>query len=182
MLSALFVALFLLLIAPVKLGAAAGVGREGIRIRLGLMVWGLRWQGAIRLQQGRAVLLIRGRQVPLPPRKQGSPPAASTLRHLFFPDPAQSRRRGVRITRAELHLDVGSRDAAAAALLTGLLRAAACLIPGVRITARPRMGGLWAARALCIAESRLGILCVAYALALKAGKKEEKSWSIPSAA
>lgn len=178
----LFVALFALLISPVKIGAWACAGREGIRVRIGILIWGLRLQGDILFRQGKTELWFRGRQVPIPRRKKGRPSAAAILRHLFFPDRPLSRSLGVRVSRAEIRADIGSRDAAAAALLTGLLRAASRIIPGVHIDARPRMEGRWAVQALCIAESRLGILCVAYALALKAGKKEEKSWSIPSAA
>ena len=165
--------LFLLWITPVKAGALLRWDREGARCRLGILIWGIRRQWEIAPRKGALARLMRLRKKrrPAAPFFKGFSSAGGKL-----------LRRAVRLQRAEIDGEIGLHDAAASTLLCGSLQAAGGMIPGLRLSIRPRLDGRWALRGLCIAESRLGILCVALILALRAGKKEEKPWIIPSAA
>ena len=174
MLQCLLLILFLLLLAPVKAGAVLFADREGVRGKIGVMVWGVRLQAEVRLCPGGSEIRFRGK--PLPPlrRRKGTGP-------VFRGQGWGLLKRGVRVLRAEAACEIGFQDAAAAALLTGLVRAVSGFVPVLKLTARP--GPRFALAAKCIAESRLGILWAAYALRLWGrGRKEDKAWIIPSAA
>lgn len=171
--------IFLVLIAPVKAGALATVSKRGVRGAFGFMVWGVSVQGRFLLEAGKREIRIGSRPMKLPRKKSGRFSFSRLIRSGAW----KLLRRGVTIQRADAQMQLGLRDAAAAALLAGLAQALSGLLPGVRFRALPRLGGPWELRAKCIAETRLGILLAAFALtALFRGQKEEKTWIIPSAA
>lgn len=165
--------LFLIFITPVRAGALIRADQTGTRAKIGVMAWGVRRQWEIAGTPGAVGRILDARK---------KHPGGKGLLKGLFPARGGGLRRAVRLQRAEICAEIGLRDAAAAALLCSGLTAVGGMIPGLRLSVRPRLDGRWALRGLCIAESRLGILCVALILALRAGKKEEKPWIIPSAA
>lgn len=182
--AAVLIALFLLWITPVKAGVILRGDGKSVEIRLGIMVWGLRLTGRAIIGPGMRRLSLLGRQVPFPKRREKRPPMLSwilSLRRVMRRHPWL--RQGARMRKAEIQLELGLRDAAAAALLTGLIRALSGVVQGLVIRARPRLDGQWRVYAACIIEGRAGMIGLACALArLSNRKKEEKPWSIPSAA
>lgn len=182
--AAVLTMLFLLWITPVKAGAVVNWNGKCLRVKLGLMIWGVRLRGDARLENGQSELRLLGRRVTLPRRKKPRPGAIGFARALLRVYAAHPwLRQGGRILRAEAEIGLGIRDAARAALLCGLIRAVGSLIPRARFRACPRPDGQWSGRAMCIIEGRAGMLCLACALAyLACVQKEEKPWSIPSAA
>ena len=182
--AAVLTVLFLLWITPVKAGAAVRWDGKELRAELGLMIWGARLRGEARLGGGKSEWRLLGRKAALPRRRKPHPSALRFFRSLgrvYASHPWLKQ--GGRIERAEAEIGLGVKDAAAAALLCGLIRAAGGGSPRARIGACPRPDGKWSGRGLCIIEGRAGMLWLACALAYAACvQKEEKPWSIPSAA
>lgn len=182
--AAVLIALFFLWITPVKAGVILRGDGRGADIRLGITIWGVRLTGLASVGPGMRRLSLLGWQVPFPKRREkrlAVVPWILSLRRVMRRHPWL--RQGARMRKAEIQLELGLRDAAAAALLTGLMRALSGVVQGLVIRARPRLDGQWRVYAACIIEGRAGMIGLACALArLSNRKKEEKPWSIPSAA
>ncbi len=167
-------ALFLLFIAPVRVGVRIAWDENGLRGAVGLMVWGLREQadfstgrsasGALRLTAS-----FRGKNLRLPESKGNGKKMLQLLGLLLKSNGKDAAlRRLVKVRTLRVALRLGGGDAAALALGTGALRAAGGALPFLRFQCVPVLGGKTALRAVCIAESRLGILLVAGLLLKKA--------------
>jgi len=150
------VGLYLMWITPLRLSWALRLAQPPPAVRWALRVWGVQ----IALPHFRA-----RRRLPRSGLSLGA--LAPALRLL---------KRAVRIQRLEIHVLAGG-DAAAAAVVTGLLRAADGLVPRVRIRCAPAWGRAGALRAKCILDARLGTLWTAALLGAfllrRARKKEE---------
>lgn len=178
--------LYLLLIAPVRFGAAAawhgGCRAEGAAA---VLVWGIRVQVGFRLfrdETGKLRLFSDHRG-----RRQAAhdplPNALTLLKTLKRANVSRALlKKGVRLRALSAEAEVGGMDADAVALCTGLLRALDALLPGVRIQARPAFQGTGSLRVRGIAEARLGTLMAIGALSLMSlrRQKEEATWNIPS--
>lgn len=175
--------LFGLWITPLRLGAAVRLGDALPRAAWGVMVWGVPIRGRIGLKRdagGRLRLTSaspgRGRRLPMlrrPAVWAGRRFAAACSR------PGPGRRllkRGARLVLLDAEVRLGG-DAARAAVLTGLVRAAAALLPRARLHCFPVPGGRSALRARCIVDVRLGTLWTAalmgWLIRPRAGRKEE---------
>ncbi len=182
--------LFLMLIAPVRVGARLRWEGELPRLAVGAMVWGARLQidlKPVRSEGGRLRLAAQagGKRIALPKRKKKAAQGLKALWLLLRANGAGARlRRMVKVRALEGTLRLGGQDAAALALTAGFLRSAAAALPFAHVRVDPALGGRSAVYARCIAETRLGILMAAgllwYAQRRKAGRKEEKAWIIPS--
>ena len=182
------VALFLVLIAPVKAGAALVWNqRNALGIKLGVMIWGVPLQMQISLKRngkGEPYLERRfmGKARPLRPRgakgKSGikALKAIGGARALLF--------RLIPVKKAYAFIQLGGENAALSAVLCGMLQILNALIPGVEIACRPRYGGEWGIKALCIAQARLGTLIAVglpvYFKIKAASGKEKEPWIVPS--
>ena len=154
------------------------------------MIWGLRDQvdfTAARNAAGvmRLTAAFRGKNLPLPVRKGGAGRALRVLGLLLRSNGKDAAlRRAVRVDTLAVSLRLGLQDAAALALAAGFLRAAGGTVPGLRFRCRPALGGKSGLQAVCIAETRLGILWAAalrtFVRTHRAGRKEDKPWIIPS--
>lgn len=182
------IAVYLLLIAPVALEVRAELAGESSRCVFAVRVWGVGVQGMLypgRDAAGRLRLFssLAGR----PGRESGGHGGAAWrfIRALARADKARALlRRGVSLRRARIAGQIGGEDAALTALLTGLLGALCACVPALTGRLSPAFHGKTCVRLGCIAFSRLGILLAACALGavsfLRAGKKEDTPWSIPS--
>ena len=161
-------AVFLLLIAPVRAGVRVQWDENGLRGAAGLMVWGLREQADFSLARGAAGRLqltaaFHGKSLPLPQRKSRAGLGMKLLGLLLKSNGKNAALRGaVRVNTLNVALRLGGGDAAALALTAGTLRAVGSALPFLRFRCVPALGGKTAFRAVCIAESRLGILLVAW--------------------
>ena len=181
--------LYALLAAPVRAGAMVRAGGGPMTGAAGVMIWGFRLQ--IRLEGGRNAdgkpeirFFFRGRRLyPVRNRRPRELPRLLSLPKRLGPARTLLRR-GVRLRALEIAARIGGQDAARVALLTGLIRALSPAAPIVRVRCEPAFGGGSALRARCIADARLGTLLAACLLGgislLRAGRKEETSWIIPS--
>ena len=163
-------ALFILLISPVRAGVRVQWDEGGLRGAVGLMIWGLREQvdfstgrsdsGALRLAAS-----FRGKSLPLP-ESRGNGKKILQLLGLLLKSNGKNAdlRKLVRVNTLNVALRLGGGDAAALALGAGALRAAGNALPFLRFQCMPTLGGKTALRAVCIAEARLGILVVAWRL------------------
>ena len=163
-------ALFLLFITPVRAGIWVEWDGNRLRGAVGVTVWGIRGQAALTGRRGdggrlRIMAALGGRSVSLPSPHGKSGGAKKLLGLLRHRDAWTPLRRAVQVTRLEAAVRLGGGDAAALALLTGLLRAVGGLLPGLRLRCVPVLGGKSGLRAVCIAEARLGILCTAWLMA-----------------
>ena len=167
-------AVFLLLIAPVRAGVRVQWDENGPRGAVGLMVWGMREQADFSLKRGTAGQLrlnavFHGKSLPLPQRKNRVSFGMKLL-GLLLKSNGKKAAMGqlIRVNTLNVALHLGGGDAAALALGTGALRAIGSAVPRLRFRCVPALGGKTALRAVCIAESRLGILLVAWLLWKKA--------------
>ena len=179
------VLLFLLLIAPVHLGAAISWTGEGVQLRLGAQVWGLGMQGQVMRLGGRMALrLPGGRTVPLPQRRRARPSAAQLIQGWHKTKTARRVLAWGTKLRGGGRVWLGGENAALIAWWTGLLRCISGCLPQFAWHLEPRFdGGPSSFRGTCIIQSRLGILLAAWILGAAAlRKKEETPWTIPSAA
>ena len=183
-------AMFLLLITPVRLGAALRWEKGLPRAAVGVMVWGV--SGQVFLRSGRdekgklrLTASVFGKETPVTP---GKAKAGQGLRALWLSLRSNGRlsllRYTVKIRVFDVSVRLGIEDAARAALAVGLIRALASAVPRLRLRCVPALGGQTAASLRCIADARLGILLAAALLwrARRRGRKEEKPWIIPSGA
>lgn len=186
----LLAALYCLVITPLRLGVDVSLRSSLPRAAYGALIWGVRIAGRAQWQQdarghGHLQATIAGRPLPLQKKKRGRR-GSHWIKKLRPAVRARPIRRLIR-KNVQVHwavsLQIGG-DAAWAALLTGLIRAIAPLIPRADIRCHPIFGGSSALHAQCIVETRLGTLIAAGLLGwlscLWSGRKEEKSWSIPS--
>ena len=161
-------ALFILLISPVRAGVRIAWNENGLRGAVGLMIWGLRDQvdfstgrsasGTLRLR-----LSFRGKSLPLP-KSKGNGKKMLQLLGLMLKSNGNGAdlKKLVRVNTLNVVLRLGGGDAAALALGAGALRALGGALPGLRFRCVPVLDGQTALRAVCIAESRLGILVMAW--------------------
>ncbi|MBQ6256269.1 MAG: hypothetical protein IJQ62_05675 [Clostridia bacterium] len=161
-------AVFLLLIAPVRAGVRVRWDEKGLRGAVGLMVWGLREQADFTLARSAAGQLrlaaaFHGKSLPLPQRKNRAGLGMKLLGLLLKSNGKNAiLGRLVRVTTLRAFLRLGGQDAAALALTAGTLRAVGGALPLLRFQCVPVLGGKTALQAVCIAESRLGILLAAW--------------------
>ena len=161
-------AVFLLLIAPVRAGVRVQWDENGLRCAAGLMVWGLRQQADFSLARNAAGQLhltaaFHGKRLPLPQRKNRAGLGVKLLGLLLKANGKNAALgRLVRVNTLRAFLRLGGQDAAALALTAGTLRAVGGALPLLRFQCVPVLGGKTALRAVCIAESRLGILLAAW--------------------
>lgn len=147
----LMIVLYLIGITPLRLTAL--IRYPGDRpARVFLRAWGFRLPtgGGMRLSGGSAGL------------REALPVLRGLLRHST-------------LRRLEIRVRVGG-DAALAAVITGLVRGIAGLLPRAGIRCDPGFGETGALRAKCILEARLGILlaaALAGRFARKARRKKE---------
>ena len=174
-------ALFLLLISPVRLGAALSWAGGGFRLAAGILVWGVRVRGRLDGARGegdrlRLEAAVQGRPVALPQGKRGGAGALGRMLKrggLRFP-----WGHAARLYALEGTVFLGGDDAAALALAAGALRALLARYPKVKCF--PSFGGECRGEIRCIAESRLGMLLAAgLVLAYRSRReiKEEKHGS-----
>ena len=183
------IALFLLLIAPVQVGAALRWEGGFPRLLVGVMIWGLRVQTAISFSRDPAGHLLlnadfAGKPRPLPLHRSKGGHGLQALGLLLRSNERDRLLKdGIQIKTLDIFLQVGGPNAAFTALLTGALRALNPLLPRARIVCRPAFQGTTRLLARCIAQTRLGMLWIAWPrwrLRQKSRKKEETAWSIPS--
>ena len=160
--------LFLLLIAPVRAGVRLIWDEKGPRGAAGLMVWGLREQVDFSLERNaadnlRLTAAFHGKNLALPQRKNRAGLGIKLLGLLLKSNGKDAALgRLVRVNTLNVALRLGGGDAAALALGAGALRAVGRALPFPRFRCVPVLGGKTALHAVCIAESRLGILLVAW--------------------
>ncbi len=173
-------ALFLLFISPVRAGVRVRWDETGLRGAAGLMIWGLRDQvdfAAERNAAGvpRLTAAFRGKDLPLPEGKNKGNRLIRLLGLLLRSNGQNAVfRRVVRVNTLSFTLRLGLQDAAALALAAGLLRAAGGAASGLRFRCVPALGGKSGLQAVCIAETRLGILMGAWMLWGRAKSKNRK--------
>ena len=174
-------ALFLLLIAPVKAGVRLQWDENGLRGAVGLMVWGWREQAdfsAGRNPAGRWALTAayRGKNLPLPAEKGNAGTILKLVGLLLKSNgDGAALRKLVRVDTLDVALRLGGQDAAALALGAGFLRAVGGALPFLRFQCLPALGGKSGLRAVCIAEARLGILLAAALIWKKSKERKKKS-------
>lgn len=156
----LLIALYLVWITPLRLSSGLRLIAPGRRVRLRLQVWGV--GVPLRLPAHRK----KKRRLPGPSALRQALPALKLLL------------RGLHVRRLEVAVRAGG-DAAAAAVLTGLLRTLNGLWPRARLRCDPAFGGESALRARCILDARLGTIGTAALLGAfllwRARKKEERA-------
>ena len=175
--------LFLLLITPLRVGAAARWTGHAPTLTVGVTVWGVRAQTEIcfRRDEAGALLLTAGigkKAIPLrlPGENAGNGLKALALLLRSNADRAMLRN-AVRVSALDVFLQIGGQNAAFIALAAGFLQALNPLLPQANLVCRPSFGGETKAYLRCIAEARLGILLAAWLRWRKerrAGQKEEK--------
>ena len=177
--------LFLLLISPVRIGAALRWSGQLPTLVIGVMIWGVRVQTSIHAERDPAGTLLLTAALGKRPLHFGGKNADGSLQALaalFRSGSGRTALHGVvQVRKVELYLQIGGENAAFAALFTGLLRALNPLFPHAAIHCHPSFNGQTKVYARCIAETRLGILLAAWLRRRRRhGQKEEAAWSIPS--
>lgn len=180
--------LFLLFIAPIRIGAALRWTGGAPSLSVGVMIWGIRAQTSIRAERDTAGKLlltaaVGNRKLPLHPDRNNAGSGLKALALLLKSNTDRAAmRRLVQVRRLDVFLQIGGENAAFIALATGFLQALNPLLPQADIRCRPSFHGQTKVYARCIAEARLGILCVAWLRwrRRRAGQKEAAAWSIPS--
>ncbi len=137
----LLIVCYTLWITPLRLLSALGDGKPRFLLR----IWGI------------------GVHPPKRRRGLGIPGGAKALLPLL--PAARWLIRHIRIRQVAVSVQAGG-DAAAAALLTGFLRALGGLVPKAHIRCTPRFGDSGAWRAQCIADVRLGTIGTAALMGL----------------
>ncbi len=177
----LLIALYLLLITPLRLGVWLHCEGVSPGAAVGVRVWGApgRWRLTIgRGENGAPALLINGRAVRKTPQsRRKRKNARRVLYALLRADKARGLLlRGVQVELLTLRVQLGGGNAAAVALAAGALRAALCRVRRGDVRVTPAFGGGSALRGVCIVSARLGMLLVCCAAGLlayaRAGKKE----------
>lgn len=191
MIAGIFIFLYLLLITPLQLGAV--IGREDVfpRGAAGIMIWGIPYTVHFigrRDASGKFYLKTSPPGKRPDREKPFSPPSPGLLHFFRFLHASAAAwhmlKKGVRIKSGSLFIALGGENAALLACLTGILQAVFALSRRFSLHVYPLFQGKSRFRFRCIVETRLGTLLAAGLLgafhALKAGKKEEASWIIPS--
>lgn len=185
----LLIALYIILIAPVRAGVEARWAKGLPSLQAGVAVWGVRVRGSLHARRDKAGrLLLTGvlgkRPLPLRLGRGRSGTALKTLGLLLKSNQGRAALKGlVSVDRLDVFFQIGGSDAASAALLTGLLSALRPLLPSGNFRCRPSFGGETRAYVLCIAHARLGTLLAAWLrwrMRKGADRKEEKAWTIQS--
>ena len=181
--------LFLLFIAPIRIGAALRWTGGAPLLNVGVMIWGIRAQTSIRAERDTtgALLLtaaVGNRKLPLRPDRKN---AGNGLKALALLVKSNTKRAAlkklVRVRTLDVFLQIGGENAAFIALATGFLQALSPLAPKAKIVCRPSFHDNTKAYLRCIAEARLGILLAAWLRwrrTQQASQKEEQAWTIPS--
>lgn len=175
--------LYVVLIAPLRVGAKLGWEKGRLFLTVGVMVWGIRkafsfflekkeghWQGHFPLFPGKRR------------RKKGRDLLSLPLRLLAV---RKKMPVGIRLhafqARVQLHLPSAAQTAQACGLLSALL---SLLFPRGESRVLPAYTGPNSGTLLCILDFRLGTLCLAglYFLLHRPAnnQQEEKTWNIPS--
>lgn len=181
--------LFLLLIAPVQVGAALRWTGHIPCLTVGVMIWGVRAQMEIRARRNKAGMLLLTatmgkRNLTLRPGGKNAGNGLKALGLLLKSNGDKAMlKKAVQVRVLDAYLQIGGENAAFIAILTGFLQALNPLLPQANIVCRPSFHGSTKAYIRCIAEARLGILLAAWLRwrrTRRAGRKEEQAWSIPS--
>ena len=181
--------LFLLLIAPIQVGAALRWSGNMPSLMVGVMIWGIRAQTEIHAQRDEAGALlltaaVGKRSLTLHPVRRNAGNGLKTLALLVKSNTKRAAlKKLVRVRTLDVFLQIGGENAAFIALATGFLQALSPLAPKAKIVCRPSFHGDTKAYLRCIAEARLGILLAAWLRwrrTQQASQKEEQAWTIPS--
>ena len=185
----LFLGLFLLLIAPVRVGAALRYDHNKPALMVGLTVWGVRVQSKIEARRDTAGTLllnaaVGGKSLTLHPGGMNAGNGIKTLGLLLKSNGDRAAlRKTIQLQVLDAYLQIGGENAAFIALAAGFLQALNALLPRANIVCRPSFNGDTKAYIRCIAGTRLGILCLAWLRwrrRQRNSRKEETAWSIPS--
>lgn len=182
------IAAYLLLIAPIGLGLSVEIAGVESGCVAAVRVWGVRVQVRFRLGRdaaGRLRLLSSRAGRPERQTRGHGPALLRVLRAVAKGDKARLLlQKGISLRQLRIRAVIGGRDAARVARITGLFSALCACAPGLDASLRPDFQGKTRIHIRCIACTRLGTLLAACALGalsfLRAGKKEEPAWIIPS--
>ncbi len=181
--------LFLLLIAPIQVGAALRWSGYMPSLTVGVMVWGIRAQTEIRASRDAAGTLlltaaVGKRSLTLRPGGKNAGNGLKALGLLLKSNGESAMlKKAVQVRTLDGSLQIGGENAAFIALATGFLQALSPLAPKAKIVCRPSFHDNTKAYLRCIAEARLGILLAAWLRwrrTQQASQKEEQAWTIPS--
>ncbi len=181
--------LFLLLIAPIQVGAVFHWAGKKPSLTVGVMIWGVRAQTELHARRDETgALLISAavgrRNLTLRPGRQNAENGFKALGLLLKSNSGHAAlRNAVQVRSFDAYLQIGGENAAFIALAAGFLQALNPLLPKVHIAAHPSFHGDTKALIRCIAGARLGILLLAWLRWRKKqrdGQKEETAWIIPS--
>jgi len=187
----LLIGIFLILIAPVQLGAIVLAGKGPVQGKIGAMIWGIAFQlhlAFIRDEQGQLRLEnIRKKKKKKHKKnlKRTSEWLLRAIKALLKADHARGlMHRGISLTLLEGDIRLHTQDAALTAVLSAALQTLAAYPKKIRIHIAPSFQDHTALRFRCIVACRLGTLLAAclmgYISYRRSGKKEEKSWNILS--
>lgn len=180
------IALYLLFITPVQAGLLAEWGAEESGLHVGIMVWGVRKIYHLPLKRNAEGKLYLEMPRPLKRRKKKHKSKKDLItliiRLLYL---RKKMHVSIRLRLLSAQAFIRLPDAGQTALLCGLLSALfSALFPHGSSRFLPAYHGRNLGRAACIAEGRLGTICMAGILwklhEKRHAKKEETKWSIPS--
>ncbi|MBR3018073.1 MAG: DUF2953 domain-containing protein [Clostridia bacterium] len=181
--------IFLLLIAPVRIGVLLRWEHGKLTLTVGTMVWGVRVQTMIKASRDEAgALLLTAslgqRILILRPGGQNAGKGIKALGLMLKSNTDRAAlRKMIQLQTLDIFVQIGGQNAAFTAMTTGFLQALNPMLPFAHIACRPSFNGETKALIRCIAGARLGILCLAWLRWRKRqrdSRKEETAWSIPS--
>lgn len=177
-----WVAVYLMLIAPVQVGFLCQWQGQTISFHVGITVWGIRKIYHFPLQRDEEGKLYL--ETPLPLKKRRKPKRARKDYFVLLMRLLHMRKRMhafVQLQLLKVQAYVHLPDAAHTALLCGVLSALfGTLFPRGSSRFVPRWQGENLGRGVCILKGRLGTIAIAYLIWKAYAKKEEHPWTIPS--
>ena len=191
MIAGLLIFLYLLLITPICAGVVLGKEASFPRGAAGIMIWGIRYAVHFvgrRDETGKFYIktTLPGKSMEKDHPLSAPSPGIFQFVKAFRASKGAWRilKKGVHIKAGALELILGGENAAFLALATGILQTLFSLSRRFSLRVYPLFQGKSDFRFRCIVEMRLGTLLAAGLFsalyALKAGKKEEHAWIIPS--